>query len=82
LLTVTATNASVKHNQPIPPLTYTVTGFVNGDKSSVLSGSPNESTTAKQGSAPGPYPITITQGTLKAANYTFKLVNGTLTITP
>jgi sugar lactone lactonase YvrE len=82
MLTVTATNISVKHNQAIPPLTYTVTGYVNGDNKSVLSGSPNESTTGKQGSPVGSYPITITQGTLKAANYTFKCVNGTLTITP
>jgi hypothetical protein len=82
VLTVTATNISAKHNQPIPPLTYTVTGFVNGNDKSVLSGSPNESTTGKQGSAAGKYPITITQGTLSAANYTFTFVNGTLTITP
>jgi hypothetical protein len=81
LLTVTATNAMAKYNQPLPPLTYTVTGFVNGDSKSVLSGAPNESTTAKQGSQPGTYPITISQGTLGAANYTFKFVNGTLTIT-
>ena len=82
VLTVTATNITAKHNQPIPPLTYTVTGFVNGNNKSVLSGSPSESTTGKQGSAAGKYPITITQGTLSAANYTFTFVNGTLTITP
>jgi hypothetical protein len=81
-LTVTANNVSVPHNQPIPPLTSTVTGFVNGDNKSVLSGSPSESTTGKQGSAAGKYAITISQGTLSAANYTFKFVNGTLTITP
>jgi sugar lactone lactonase YvrE len=80
-LTVTATNASVAFNQPIPALTFTVAGFVNGDTSSALSGSPAESTTATQGSPVGTYPITITQGTLSAANYTFSFVNGTLTIT-
>jgi hypothetical protein len=82
VLTVTANKVSVPHNRPIPPLRYTVTGFVNGDNKSVLSGSPNESTTAKQGSPVGKYPITITQGTLSAANYTFTFVNGTLNITP
>ena len=81
LLTVTATNAQAKYNKPLPLLTYTVTGFVNGDSKSVLSGAPSESTTAKQGSLPGTYPITISEGTLSAANYTFKFVNGTLTIT-
>jgi hypothetical protein len=78
---VTASNASIGYGQPIPSLTYTATGFVNGDTSSVLSGSPAETTTATQGSAVGTYPITIAQGTLSAANYTFSFVNGTLTVT-
>jgi sugar lactone lactonase YvrE len=80
-LTVTATNASVPYNQPIPALTYTTTGFVDEDTSKVLSGSPAEITTAAQGTVAGTYPITITQGTLTAANYTFTFANGTLTIT-
>jgi hypothetical protein len=80
-LTVTATSVSDAYNQPIPKLAFTVTGFVNGDTSSVLSGSPTETTTAIQGSAVGTYPITIALGTLTAANYTFGFVNGTLTIT-
>jgi hypothetical protein len=80
-LTVTAGNTSVAFNQPIPALTYTANGFVNGDTSSVLSGKPAETTTATQGSAAGTYPITIAQGTLTATNYTFSFVNGTLTIT-
>lgn len=79
-LTVTATNAGVAYDQPIPALTYTVTGFVNGDTSGVLSGSPIESTSATLGSAVGTYPITIAAGTLSAVNYTFTFVNGSLTI--
>jgi hypothetical protein len=81
LLTVTASNASVAFDKPLPKLTYTTKGFVNGDTSTVLSGAPLETTTAKQGSAAGKYPITITQGTLAAANYRFTFNNGTLTIT-
>jgi hypothetical protein len=81
LLTVTATNASVPYNQAIPNLTYSTAGYVNGDTSSVLSGAPAETTTATQGSPVGTYLITITQGTLAAANYSFQFVNGTLTIT-
>jgi hypothetical protein len=79
-LTVTATNVTVQYGQAIPALTYTVSGFVNGDTSSVLSGSPAESTTAKPTSAPGTYPITISQGSLTSANYSFTFVNGVLTI--
>jgi hypothetical protein len=57
-----------------------VTGFLNGDTSSVLSGSPVETTKAVDGSLPGTYPIAIAQGTLAATNYSFTLKNGTLTI--
>ena len=81
VLTVTATSVSVAYNQAIPNLTYSVVGYVNGDTSSVLSGAPVETTTATQGSAVGTYPITITQGTLTATNYSFQFQNGTLTIT-
>ena len=81
LLTVTATNASVPYNQTIPNFTYSTAGYVNRDTSSVLSGAPMETTTATQGSPVGTYPITITQGSLAAANYNFQFVNGTLTIT-
>jgi MBG domain (YGX type)/Abnormal spindle-like microcephaly-assoc'd, ASPM-SPD-2-Hydin/Beta-propeller repeat len=80
-LTITASNVSVAYDQPIPPLTGdTATGFVNGDTSAVLSGTPAESTTATQGSSAGTYPIVISVGTLAAANYSFTFVNGTLTI--
>jgi hypothetical protein len=81
-LTVVATNASVTYNATLPKLAYTTTGYVHGDSSSVLSGSPVETTTAKQGSAPGSYPITVAQGTLAATNYNFQFKSGTLTVTP
>ena len=81
VLIVTATSISLPYNQPIPKLTYSLGGLVNGDPSSVVTGAAAESTTAKRGSPAGAYPITITQGTLKAANYSFDCVNGTLTIT-
>ena len=81
-LIVAATNESVIYNQPLPKLTYTVSGFINGDSSTVLSGAPVETTPAKKGSAVGTYQITIIQGTLSAENYSFEMQNGTLTITP
>jgi MBG domain (YGX type) len=79
-LTVAASNISLPFNAAIPALTYSATGFVNGDTSAVLTGTPLETTTATQGSPAGSYPITISQGTLAAANYSFQFVNGTLTI--
>ena len=80
-LTITATDASVAYNQPIPTFTFSPSGFVNGDGSGVLTGAPTESTTATQGSVPNTYPITISQGTLAAVNYTFTFQPGTLTVT-
>jgi hypothetical protein len=80
-LTVIATNASVTYGRPLPTLAYTATGYVRGDSSAVLGGSPVETTTAHQGSAPGSYPITVAQGTLAAANYNFQFNSGTLTVT-
>jgi len=81
-LTITANNASVVYNKALPAFTYTPTGFVNGDTKSMLTGSPNETTTATVGSLPSTYPINIAAGTLAAANYTFVFKAGTLTITP
>jgi hypothetical protein len=83
MLTVTASNASVVYNQPLPKLTYTVSGYVNGDTSSVLKGFPAETTTAAKGSLPGTYPIAIARGTLTVTgNYSFAFKDGTLTIEP
>lgn len=82
ILTVTATNASAVYGQALPKLTYTVTGFVNGDTSKAVTGAPVESTTAKVGSLPGTYPISIAAGTLAAPHYSLKLVAGVLTVAP
>ena len=81
VLTVTAQNASRTYGAANPTFTALITGFVNGDTQSVVSGTANLSTTATQASGVGSYAITVTAGTLAAANYTFTFVNGTLTIT-
>ena len=81
ILTVTANNLSKESGQANPPLTYTITGLVNSDSASVVTGVPSLSTTATTSSSFGTYPITITQGNLAAANYTFAFVNGTLSVT-
>ena len=80
-LTVTADNKSRPYGAANPTLTATITGFVGGETSSVLSGSPALSTLADASSAPGPYTITAALGTLSATNYTFTFANGTLTVT-
>jgi|GEM_PF-6501179 len=78
-LTVTANNQSSVYGSPLPALTYSYSGLVNGDTSSVFSGS--LSTTATSTSSVGNY--SITQGNLSAgSNYIISFTAGTLTITP
>lgn len=83
-LTVTANNTNRIYGAANPTLTVSYSGFVNGDGVSVLSGAPSPATAATPSSsvAGSPYPITVTQGTLSAANYTFNFANGSLTVTP
>jgi hypothetical protein len=82
VLTVTATNLTSIYGQPLPTLTYSYSGFVNGDTASVVSGTPALTTAAMAGSPVGAYPITVATGSLAAANYSFRYMNGTLTIQP
>ena len=79
-LTVTANNATQLYGQTPSGFTDNITGFVNGQDSSVVSGSASLTTTATASSPVGNYTIAAAQGTLSAANYTFAFVNGTLTI--
>jgi hypothetical protein len=81
-LTLTASPASSTYGAQIPPLGATISGYVNGDGPSVVSGSPLVSTSATPSSAVGSYAITVAAGTLTAANYDFaNLVPATLTVT-
>lgn len=79
-LTVTAASKTMTAGQTPPALTYTITGLVNGDTSKAYTGKPVLTTTATSKSTPKQYPITVTIGTLKATNYGFKLVGGTMTV--
>ena len=81
-LTVTVNAASKTYGASIPTFTDTITGFVNGDNSSVISGFANLTTTATAGSSVGTYAITAAQGSLSADNYTFTYVNSSLTVNP
>lgn len=81
-LTVKASDQSVLFGSAIPTLTYSYSGFVNGDSATTaLTGTPACSTTARPGSPGGSYPITCGQGTLSAPNYTLSFAPGTLAIT-
>jgi len=79
-LTVTANNASRATGAANPTFTASYSGFVNGETTAVLSGSPSLTTTATTSSPAGLYPITAAQGSLSAANYSFSFVNGTLSV--
>ncbi|HEY2389177.1 MAG TPA: MBG domain-containing protein [Candidatus Binatia bacterium] len=77
-LTVTADSLFKVQGAANPVLTYSLSGFVNGDDQGDVSGTPALGTTAVDVSPVGDYPITIAVGTLTAANYGFSLVDGTL----
>jgi ELWxxDGT repeat protein len=87
-LSIVPDNHSRAVGQPNPTLTYTFTGFVNGENatSARIAGTANLATAATTGSPEGTYPITVTDaGTLTAANYNFPsadFATGTLTVTP
>jgi hypothetical protein len=76
-LTVTPVAASRLLGAADPPLTATISGFVNGERESalraagVLSGQAVCATNATASSPVGSYDVTCTVGTLTAANYTF-----------
>jgi hypothetical protein len=80
-LTVTADGKTRAYGSANPPLTFTATGFVNGEGVSVLTGAPTLATTATTSSNVGSYPITIAKGTLASGNYAFTFVGGSLAVT-
>lgn len=80
-LLVLADNKFKTYGSTNPPLTWIATGYVYGDSSSILTGSPQLSTTATNTSPAGVYQVTISQGTLGNTNYSLSFSNGTLTIT-
>ena len=80
VLTVTPKPVSATYGGALPALSYQLSGFVNGDGPGVVTGAPVMATSATSTSAAGVYPVTITQGSLSAANYTFSLMPGQLII--
>ena len=64
-LTVTANASQVYGSVNPAALTAAITGFVNGDQASVVSGSASLSTTASSSSDVGAYTINVAPGTLR-----------------
>ena len=85
VLTATADNQNRLYGAANPTFTETVTGYQNGDTSSIFTGSATGSSTASATTGVGGYTITGSNGTLGVndGNYTFATAaNGTLTINP
>ncbi|HEX7286052.1 MAG TPA: MBG domain-containing protein [Candidatus Angelobacter sp.] len=82
ILTVTAQNASKIYGDANPQFTVGVSGFVNNDPSTVVTGAPDCSSAAAVNTPVGTSPITCSLGSLDAINYTFKFVPAALTINP
>lgn len=84
-LTVTAAQLTASvgdyqrpEGEPNPTFAITYDGFKNGETAAVLQAEPVATTTATPSSPVGTYPITLSGGS--AQNYTFRYVDGTLTI--
>jgi|GEM_PF-904323 len=78
VLTITASSPTMSFGATPPAITYTISGFVNGDDASVLTALPTCVTTATNASAPGSY-ATSCSGAL-VSNYSITYVNGSLTV--
>ncbi len=81
VLTVKAVDATRAYGAADPTFTDTITGYVNGDTSSVITGTASLTSTDTATSPVGSYPITAAVGTLTAKNYSFVFTPGTLTVT-
>ena len=79
-VTVKADNQSKVYGAENPELTYTASGFVEGESLDTLGITPRLTTEAVKNSPVGSYPITFSNPTAETDNYTIKYENATLTI--
>lgn len=79
-LDVIPDDQSRQYGSPNPPLTVNFSGFVNGEDENEIDFPPHIFTRALESSKPGNYPIEVSGG--NDGNYTFKPVDGILTVTP
>ena len=80
VLTVTARETSKSYGDTNPPFFYDITGYVNNDPPSVVSGQAECSSPALPDTPAGTVPITCTLGSLAADNYNFNFAPGSLMI--
>ncbi len=79
-LVVTADAKTKLYGAANPALTATISGYVNSETSTVVSGTAAVTTTATANSNVGSYAITPALGSLSATNYSFSFADGTLTV--
>jgi len=79
-LTVTADNKTKTYGDANPTFTGSISGFVNSEDASVITGTPSYTCTATATTPAGTVNIVPNVGTMSATNYSFATVNGTLTI--
>ena len=79
-LNVTANSAGKAYGQNNPSFSFSYSGFKNSDPSSVVSGTPELTSSATNTSNAGTYDIVPDVSRLSSTNYDFVSVNGTLTI--
>jgi hypothetical protein len=79
-LTITANNQTKTYGGPMPALTASYSGFVNGDTATSLTTAPTLSTTATAASHIGAYGITLSGAV--DPDYSITYIDGTLTVTP
>ena len=81
ILQVAANSYTISVGASLPAFAATISGFVNGDtQATATTGSPTITSSAANSNAPGVYPISVTIGTLSAANYNFAYSVGYLHI--
>jgi hypothetical protein len=76
-------NLTMTQGGPVPPLTYTINGFVNGDTAaSAVTGAPVLTTSVTSATPKGHYAILLSKGTLAAQNYYIIVGIGVMTVLP
>jgi hypothetical protein len=80
MVMVQADNKSKTYGTNNPTFTFSYIGLLNGNDSSVITGTPTLTTNATVTSNSGTYSITPTISSLSATNYDFASVTGTLTV--
>jgi len=78
-LSVTATNQTRSYGAANPALTFTYSGFVNGETAAVIDSTPLATTAASALSPVGTYTINVAGGSDN--NYVFNFIPGTLSVT-